>query len=63
MINQCLDNSTKVSISKFEEILKFKFIRFTSNNESESNHQYEEKCLVNSLLRELVEVRYGKNWK
>ena len=63
LINQCLDNNTKVSISKFEEILKFIFIRFTSNHESENNSKYVEKCLVTSLLRELVELGYGKNGK
>ena len=63
MINQCLDKNTKVSISKFEEILKFIFIRFTSNHESENNSKYVEKCLVTSLIRELVELGYGKNGK
>ena len=63
LINQFLDNNTKFSISKFEEIIKFIFIRFTPNNESENTNKYVEKCLVTSLLRELVELGYGKNGK
>ena len=63
LLNQCLDNNTKVSISKFEEMLKFIFIRFTSNNESENVNKYIEKCLVTTLLRELIEEGYGKNGK
>ena len=63
MINPCLNNNTKVSVSKFEEIIKFIFIRFTSNNESENTNKYVEKCLVTNLLRELVELGYGKNGK
>ena len=63
LINQCLDNNTKVSISKFEEMLKFIFIRFTSNNKSENVNKYIEKCLVTTLLRELIEEGYGKNGK
>ena len=64
LINQCLEKNTRVSISKFEEIIKFIFIRFTSNNESDINsNKYEEKCLVSDLLRELIELGYGKNGK
>ena len=56
-------NNTKVIISKSEEKLKFIFIRFTSNNESENNNKYVGKCLVTSLLRKLFELGYGKNGK
>ena len=63
LINPCLNNNTKVSVSKFEEIIKFIFIRFTPNNESENTNKYVEKYLVTSLLRELVELGYGKNGK
>ena len=33
LINQCLSSNTKVNIIKFEEILKFVFIRMESKNE------------------------------
>ena len=64
LINQCLEKNTRVSISKFEEIIKFIFIRFTSNNESDINsNKYEEKCLVSDLLMELIELGNEKNGK
>ena len=59
LINQCLEKNTRVSISKFEEIIKFIIIRFTSNNESDINsNKYEEKCFDLDLLRELIEFGY-----
>ena len=56
LINQCVDINTKVSISKFEEILKFIFIRFTSNHESGENTKYVEawiweKWKINNIKR------------
>jgi len=64
LISSYLEKNTRVSISKFEEIIKFIFIRFTSNNKSDINsNKYEEKCLVSDLLRELIELGYGKNGK
>lgn len=46
LINQCLDSNNRVSASKFEEILKFIFIRFTLNNENDKNIWYKEKTLI-----------------
>ena len=46
LINQCLDSNSRVNASKFEEILKFIFIRFTSNNENDKNIRYKEKTLI-----------------
>ena len=63
LINQCLDSNSRVSASKFEEVLKYIFIRFTSNNENEKNIKYTEKTLISDLLRELVELGVGKNGK
>ena len=63
LINQCLDSNSRVSASKFEDVLKFVFIRFTSNNENDINIRYNEKTLISDLLRELVDLGYGKNGK
>jgi len=64
LIKLCLEKNTRVSISKFGEIIKFIFIRFTSNNQSDINsNKYEEKYLASDLLRELIKLWNGKNGK
>ena len=63
-MNQCLEYNSKVSVSKFIDILKFIFIRMTSNNETEAlNINNEQRTLISDILRELVELGYGKNDK
>ena len=48
-------------MSKFIDILKFVFIRMTSNNENEAlNIKNEQRTLISDILRELVELGYGK---
>ena len=65
LINQCLDSNTKASVSKFEEILKYIFIRMNSYSEiNDSNKErYSEKTLISDFLRELISNGYGKNGK
>ena len=64
LMNQCLEHNSKVSISKFIDILKFIFIRMSSNNEAdEINANSEQRTLISDILRELVELGYGKNGK
>lgn len=63
-MNQCLEHNAKVSVSKFIDILKFIFIRMSSNNETEElNVNSEQSTLISDILRELVELGYGKNEK
>ena len=51
-------------MSNFIDILKFVFIRMTSNNETEAlNINNEQRTLISDILRELVELGYGKNDK
>ena len=60
-MNQCLEYNSKVSMSNFIDILKFVFIRMTSNNENEAlNIKNEQRTLISDILRELVELGYGK---
>ena len=53
MMNQCLDSNTRVSISKFEEILKYIFIRMNSNMDSNNNenNRYNERTLISDIKR------------
>ena len=60
-MNQCLEYNSKVSMSNFIDILKFVFIRMTSNNENEAlNIKNEQRTLISDILRELVELGYGE---
>ena len=64
LMNQCLEHNSKVIISKFIDILKFIFIRMSSNNKAdEINANSEQRTLISDILRELVELGYGKNGK
>ena len=64
LMNQCLEHNNKVSISKFIDILKFIFIRMSSNKDTEEvNVNTEQRTLISDILRELVELGYGKNDK
>ena len=36
LINQCISSNIRVNIVKFEEVLKFIFIRMESNNDSDN---------------------------
>ena len=56
LMNQCIELNSKVSIAKFIDIIKFVFIRMTSNNDKDKEYNiYEEKSLISDLLRELVQ--------
>ena len=46
-MNQCLDSNTKVRVSKFEEILKYIFIRMNSN--SQINDSNKERYIMKKL--------------
>ena len=64
LINSCLSNNSKTSFTKFEEIIKFIFIRMEGEMEDENkNKGYEEKTLVSDILRELINLGFGKNGK
>ena len=65
IMNQCLDSNSRVSISKFEEILKYIFIRMNSNTDKNDNlkEAYTEKTLISDLLREIISLGYGKSGK
>ena len=64
LMNQCLEHNNKVSISKFIDILKFIFIRMSSNKDTEEvNVNTEQRTLISDILRELVELGFGKNDK
>jgi len=54
-----------MSISKFEEILKYIFIRMNSLTNKNDNNvvRYAEKTLISDLLREIISLGYGKNGK
>lgn len=61
-MNKCLDSNTRVSISKFEEILKYIFIRMNSLTNKNDNNvvRYAEKILISDLLREIISLGYDK---
>ena len=61
LMNKIIEANNKVSISKFEDLLKFIFIRMSSKHRNDNKERYQEKRLVSDLLRELLEKGYGKN--
>ena len=60
LINECISSNSKVAFNKFEDMLKFVFIRMEGLN---SSHGYTQKTLVSDILRDLIEKGYGKNIK
>ena len=64
LLNKCINYNTKISFAKFEEVIKFVFIRMEGENDDENQiKDYEEKTLLSDLLRELVGLGFGKNNK
>lgn len=63
LMNKYLDQNTRASISKFEEILKYILILMNSlTNKNDNNvERYAEKTLISDLLREIISLGYGKN--
>ena len=57
-INQCLNFNNKVSFKKFEEIIKYVFIKM-EGAKNNTNIIW----LVSDILRELINLGYGKNGK
>ena len=62
-INQCLNFNNKVSFKKFEEILKYVFIKMDVARNNTNISGYSEITLVSDILRELINLGYGKNGK
>ena len=54
----------KVRFTKFEEVIKFIFMRMEGEFEDQNkNKGYDEKSLISDILRELIEFGFGKNDK
>ena len=63
-INQCLNNNnSKVSFNKFEEIIKYVFIKMDIPKEKTKISGYTEKTLISDIIRELISFSYDKNNK
>ena len=62
-INQCLNFNNKVSFKKFDEILKYVFIMMDVAKNNTNISGYTEKTLVSDILKELINLGYGKNGK
>ena len=57
LLNECLSKNTKVSFNKFEEIIKYVFIKFEGNIDSNIKGYTKytlEYTLISDILRELV---------
>lgn len=62
LINQYINSNTRINIIKFEEVLKFIFIRMESNNDSTNKKErMVEKTLISDILRGLIDAGYGVN--
>jgi len=62
-LNECLNNNNKVSFQKFEEIIKYIFVKMDLAKEKVNTSGYSEKTLVSDILRELINLGFGKNNK
>lgn len=63
LLNECINHNNKVSFTKFEDILKYVFIRMEGEKENKNIEGYKEKTLISDILNELIELDYGKNKK
>ena len=64
LLNKCINYNSKISFAKFEEVIKFVFIRMEGGNDEQNQiNGYEEKTLLTDILSELVGYGFGKNNK
>lgn len=63
LLNECINHNNKVSFTKFEDILKYVFVRMEGAKENKNIEGYKEKTLIADILNELIELGYGKNKK
>ena len=63
ILNEIINHNNKVSFVKFEELLKYVFIRIECVKEKNKTEGYKEKTLISNILNELINLGYGKNNK
>ena len=63
LLNGIINHNNKVSFSKFEELIKYVFIRMEGSKDINNINGYEEKTLISDILKELIDIGYGKNNK
>ena len=63
LLNGIINHNNKVSFAKFEELIKYVFIRMEGSKDINNINGYEEKTLISDILKELIDIGYGKNNK
>ena len=60
LLKKFINHNNKVSYTKFEDILKYVFIRLEGTRANNNIKGYKEKTLISEILKELIELGYGK---